>query len=517
MIPLWSESYYEELQHRREKTFLGGGERRIERQHAKGKLTARERLALLFDNGEYQEINQMIESRSTDFGMPEKKVPGDGIVTAYGKINGRLAYAASQDFTVCGGSGGEEYALKMCKLLELAIKTRAPFINLNDSGGARIEEGICSLSAYSRLFYLNSVASGLIPQIAAIMGPCAGGASYSPALCDYIFMVRGNSQMYLTGPAVVKTVTMEDVTAEELGGADVHMRKSGVAHFAYDDEIGCLNGIRQLLSYLPSNCDEKPPVQYGRPMDLCRGLDKVVVENSRLIYDVNAVIGAFTDRHSFFEVQKEFAPNIVVGFARIEGKAIGIVANQPNYLAGSLGYNAADKAARFVRFCDCFNIPLLSLVDVPAFLPGKDQEYAGVIRHGAKLLYAFSEATVPKICLIMRKGYGGAFCAMNSKSLSADVVYAWPIAQVAVMGAQGAVSIIFNKQIKAAEDPEAERAALVQEYEEKFMNPYYAASRGFVDEVILPTETKAKILAALEALENKREERPRKKHDNMPM
>lgn len=517
MIPLWNESFYDELERRREIVALGGGQARIDRQHSKGKLTARERLAILFDNGEYHEINQMIESRSTDFGMQDKKVPGDGIVTAWGLINGRLAYAASQDFTVSGGSGGEEYALKMCKLLELAIKTRAPFINLNDSGGARIEEGICSLSAYSRLFYLNSVASGLIPQIAAIMGPCAGGAAYSPALCDYIFMVRGTSQMYLTGPSVVKTVTMEDVTAEELGGADVHMSRSGVAHFAYDDDVSCLNGIRRLLSYLPSNCDEKPPYLAGKPMNLCRGLDKVVVENSRLIYDVHAVIGSFVDRHSFMEVQPDFAKNIVVGFARLEGQTVGIVANQPKFLAGSLDYNAGDKSARFVRFCDCFNIPLITLVDVPAFLPGKDQEYNGVIRHGAKLLYAYSEATVPKICLILRKGYGGAFCAMNSKSMSADIVYAWPIAQIAVMGSMGAVNIIFNKQIKNAEDPARVRDELVQEYEEKFMNPYYAASRGFVDEVILPAETKDRLVVALEMLKNKKEDRPAKKHDNMPM
>ena len=517
MIPLWNESFYDELERRREIVALGGGQARIDRQHSKGKLTARERLAILFDNGEYHEINQMIESRSTDFGMQDKKVPGDGIVTAWGLINGRLAYAASQDFTVSGGSGGEEYALKMCKLLELAIKTRAPFINLNDSGGARIEEGICSLSAYSRLFYLNSVASGLIPQIAAIMGPCAGGAAYSPALCDYIFMVRGTSQMYLTGPSVVKTVTMEDVTAEELGGADVHMSRSGVAHFAYDDDVSCLNGIRRLLSYLPSNCDEKPPYLAGKPMNLCRGLDKVVVENSRLIYDVHAVIGSFVDRHSFMEVQPDFAKNIVVGFARLEGQTVGIVANQPKFLAGSLDYNAGDKSARFVRFCDCFNIPLITLVDVPAFLPGKDQEYNGVIRHGATLLYAYSEATVPKICLILRKGYGGAFCAMNSKSMSADIVYAWPIAQIAVMGSMGAVNIIFNKQIKNAEDPARVRDELVQEYEEKFMNPYYAASRGFVDEVILPAETKDRLVVALEMLKNKKEDRPAKKHDNMPM
>lgn len=514
---MWNNDFFNELNSRRQKVFLGGGRERIDKQHAKGKLTARERLALLFDDGQYQEINQMIESRCTDFGMEQKKVPGDGLVSAYGKINGRGAYAVSQDFTVCGGSGGEEYALKMCKLLELAIKTRSPFINLNDSGGARIEEGICSLSAYSRLFYLNSVASGLIPQIAAIMGPCAGGASYSPALCDYIFMMRKTSQMYLTGPAVVKSVTREEVTAEELGGSDVHMKRSGVAHFAYDDERELLQGIRQLLSYLPSNCDTQPPMQAGVAVDACHNLVNIVPENSRLAYDIHAVINSFVDEGSFMEVQNEFARNIVVGFSRINGSPVGIVANQPNFMAGSLDYHTADKAARFVRFCDCFNIPLLTLVDVPAFLPGKDQEYNGVIRHGAKLLYAFSEATVPKVCLIMRKGYGGAFCAMNSKSMSADIVYAWPIAQIAVMGSEGAVNIIYHRQLKNAADPQAEREKYIAEYNEKFMNPYYAASRGFVDEVILPEETKAKIVNAFAMLQNKKDERPRKKHDNMPM
>ena len=518
MIILWDNHFVDELNCRRQKTFDGGGSKRIEKQHSKGKMTARERLSVLFDDGVYYEINQMIESRCTDFDMREKKVSGDGIVTAYGHVNGKLTFAASQDFTVCGGSGGEEYALKMCKVLELAIKSKAPFVNLNDSGGARIEEGICSLSAYSRLFYLNSIASGLIPQIAAIMGPCAGGAAYSPALCDFVFMVNGTSQMYLTGPAVVKTVTMEEVSSEELGGAKVHMTKSGVAHFSYDDDEGCIDGIRRLLSYLPQNCDEKPYDSVsGKSMDLCRGLSEVVSEDTRLVYDVHAVIGSFTDRHSFMEVQPEFAKNIVVGFAKIEGKVIGIVANQPNYLAGALDVDASDKSARFVRFCDCFNIPIISLVDVPAFLPGKQQEYNGVIRHGAKLLYAFSEATVPKICIILRKGFGGAFCAMNSKSLSADVVYAWPIAKIAVMGSDGAVNIIFRKQIKASDDPDTERDKLIKEYDNKFMNPYFAASRGFVDEVILPAETKDRILSALDMLKNKKEARPTKKHDNMPM
>lgn len=514
---MWNKKYIQELEQYRAQIRQGGGQKRIDKQHAKSKLTARERLSLLFDNGQYQEFNQMTESRCTDFGMDQKRVPGDGVVTACGTINGRLVFAASQDFTVSGGSGGEEYALKMCNLLEKAIDMRAPFVNLNDSGGARIEEGVCSLSAYSRLFYLNSIASGLIPQIAAIMGPCAGGASYSPALCDFIFMVKGTSQMYLTGPAVVKTVTGEEVTSEQLGGASVHMEKSGVAHFLYNSDQECLEGVRKLLSYLPANCNENPPVIPGRSMDLCRGLEEVVVDNQRLTYDVRAVIGSFTDKGSFLEVQKDFAPNITVGLGRIEGKVVGFVANQPHHLAGSLDYNAADKSARFVRFCDCFNIPIISLVDVPAFFPGKNQEYNGVIRHGAKLLYAFSEATVPKICLILRKGYGGAFCAMNSKSMSADIVYAWPIAQIAVMGAEGAVSIVFRKQLQNISDFEAERAKLIAEYEKQFMNPYYAAKRGFVDEVILPIETKNKLLSALSLLEDKKEERPKKKHDNMPM
>lgn len=514
---MWSDRTTTEFDRYEASVLAGGGAARMEKQHARGKLTARERLDLLLDEGSFLEINKSVESRCTDFGMDQKRVPGDGVVTGFGRIDGRTVCVCSQDFTVCGGSGGEEYALKMSKILERAIDMRVPFLNLNDSGGARIEEGICSLSAYSRLFYLNTVASGLIPQIAVIMGPCAGGASYSPALCDFVFMVKGTSQMYLTGPQVIKTVTGEDITAEQLGGAAMHMQKSGVAHFAYPDDASCLQGVRRLLSYLPDSCEGKPLSREGKPMDLCRWLPSVVSENQRLTYDVRAVIGAFADKRSFLEVQSEFARNMVVGFARIDGKPVGVVANQPRYLGGSLDFNAADKAARFIRCCDCFNIPLISLADVPAFLPGKEQEQNGVIRHGAKLLYAFSEATVPKVCLILRKGYGGAFCAMNSKSMSADIVYAWPIAQIAVMGAPGAVNIIFRKQIAAAADPEAERSRLIDEYEEMFMNPYYAAQRGYVDEIIRPEDTKQKLVSALRALETKHDERPHKKHGNMPL
>ena len=505
------------LQEKQSLSRLGGGQARIDSQHKKGKLTARERIELLLDPGTFVEIGAFVEHRSRDFGMEEEVYLGDGVVTGYGKVSGRLVYIFSQDFTVFGGSLSETHAEKIVKIMDHALQNGAPVIGLNDSGGARIEEGICSLSAYSRLFYLNTVASGLIPQIAVIMGPCAGGASYSPALCDFVFMVKGTSQMYLTGPQVIKTVTGEDITAEQLGGAAMHMQKSGVAHFAYPDDASCLQGVRRLLSYLPDSCEGKPLSREGKPMDLCRWLPSVVSENQRLTYDVRAVIGAFADKRSFLEVQSEFARNMVVGFARIDGKPVGVVANQPRYLGGSLDFNAADKAARFIRCCDCFNIPLISLADVPAFLPGKEQEQNGVIRHGAKLLYAFSEATVPKVCLILRKGYGGAFCAMNSKSMSADIVYAWPIAQIAVMGAPGAVNIIFRKQIAAAADPEAERSRLIDEYEEMFMNPYYAAQRGYVDEIIRPEDTKQKLVSALRALETKHDERPHKKHGNMPL
>ena len=514
---MWNPTVIKELEQNRAIVNSGGGINLIEKQHSRGKLTARERIDLLFDRGTFQELSEMVESRTTDFGMEQKKVLGDGVVGGYGEICGRLVFAISQDFTVCGGAGGEEYALKICKILEKAIEARAPFVNLNDSGGARIEEGICSLSAYSRLFYLNTVASGVIPQIAAVMGPCAGGASYSPALCDFILMTKNSSQMYITGPQVIKTVTGQDVTGEELGNWEIHMKKSGNIHFAFEDDKACLRGIRKLLSYLPSNNTEHPPIIASAPVDRSRELSDFVPDNKRKPYDVKGVIERLVDKDSFFEVQDLYAQNMVVGFARIDGRSVGFVANQPKHMGGAIDGNAADKASRFIRFCDCFNIPLVSLVDVPAFLPGIEQEHSGIIRHGAKLLYAFSEASVPKVCLIMRKAYGGAFCAMNSKSMSADVVYAWPIAEVAVMGDAGAVNIIFRKQIQNSNDPAAERDRLVGEYSEKFMNPYFAAKRGFVDQVVFPEETRAKIAAALKMLQNKKEERIWKKHGNMPL
>lgn len=514
---MWNDTIISDYAQRKTKAMLGGGAKRIEKQHSKGKWTARERLDLLFDPGTFQELEIMRETRSTDFGMAEKASPGDGVVIGYGKVNGRTVCASSQDFTVCGGAGGEEYALKICHILQLAIDMKAPFVNFNDSGGARIEEGICSLSAYSRLFQLNTLASGYIPQIAVIMGPCAGGASYSPALCDFILMVEKTSQMYITGPKVVQSVTGENVDAETLGGSDVHMVKSGVAHFSYQNERECIEGLKKLLSYIPQNCNSKPDdIQALKSKD-GKQLYELVPDNQKRVYDMHAVIENLVDKNSFFEVHSRFAPNVIVGFARIDGKSTGIVANQPRFLAGSLDCDAADKLSRFVRFCDCFNIPIVTFVDVPAFLPGTTQENSGIIRHGAKILYAFSEATVPKVCIILRKAFGGAFCAMNSKSMGADIVFAWPIAQIAVMGAEGAVNIIFRKQIENSENPQKEKDDLVLKYEEKFMNPYFAAARGYVDEVILPEETRERIISALDALKNKEVHTPQKKHGNIPL
>lgn len=514
---MWDSNVLSRYEAAMEKAALGGGEARIEKQHKRGKFTARERLTFLFDAGSFHEINALAESRITDFGMESRIVPGDGVITGFGRINGRWVCASSQDFTVCGGAGGETGTLKMCEILQKAIDMGVPYVNLNDSGGARIEEGICSLSAYSRLFRLNSAASGYIPQISVIMGPCAGGAAYSPALSDFIFMVEGKSQIYLTGPKVIKTVTGEEIDAETLGGARVHMMKSGVAHFSYPDERKCLDAVKRLLSYLPSNCREEPPRREGTPSNLCRGLYETVSDNQKKIYDAKLVIEAVCDKESFMELHSEFARNAVVGFGSVEEQTVGFVANQPTFMAGALDCDAADKIARFVRFCDCFNIPVVSFVDVPAFLPGSDQENKGVIRHGAKILYAFAEATVPKICVILRKAYGGAYCAMNSKDLGADIVYAWPTAQIAVMGAEGAVNIIFKKRIERADDSVSEQNKLVEQYESKFMNPYYAASRGFVDEVILPEQTRDKLVNALEALKTKRVERIYKKHGNIPL
>ena len=505
------------LNARRAAAAAGGGLDRIAKQHASGKLTARERMDALFDDGTFAEINDMITSRATDFGMDKKKRPGDGVVTGYGLIHGRLAFAASQDFTVGGGSLGEAQAMKICRVMDKALEMKAPFISINDSGGARIEEGIDGLAGYADIFYRNTIASGVIPQISVILGPCAGGACYSPAITDYIFMTEKNSQMYITGPAVVKSVTGEIISSSDLGGATVHSTTSGVAHFVYPDDLSCLNGVRRLLGYLPQNNAEKPMHVSTQEKDNCVALCDIVPEDSKKPYDVRDVINTFVDEGSFFEVQPLFARNIVVGFARLAGDTIGIVANQSQFMAGSLEINASDKGARFIRFCDCFNIPILTLVDVPAFLPGSQQEHGGIIRHGAKLLFAYSEATVPKVGLIMRKAYGGAYIAMNSKGTGADIVYAWPIAQIAVMGASGAVSIIGKKAIEAADNPTAKKEELLDAYNDRFMNPYIAAEHGYVDEVILPEETREKIVSAFAMLKTKTGVRPAKKHGNIPL
>lgn len=512
----WQDSI-DRLNRKRNKVAEAGGLDRIAKQHSSGKLTARERMEALFDDTTFVEINDMITSRATDFGMDKKKRPGDGVVTGYGYIHGRIAFASSQDFTIGGGSLGEAQAMKICRAMDKALEMKAPFISINDSGGARIEEGIDGLSGYADIFYRNTIASGVIPQISVILGPCAGGACYSPAITDYIFMTEKNSQMYITGPAVVKSVTGEIISSVDLGGAAVHSTTSGVAHFVYQDDLSCLNGVRELLGYLPQNNEEKPMNVPGIKRDNSVSLSNIVPVDSKKPYDVRNVINAFIDDDSFFEVQPDFARNIVVGFARLDGDTIGIIANQSQYMAGSLEINASDKAARFIRFCDCFNIPLLTLVDVPAFLPGSQQEHGGIIRHGAKLLFAYSEATVPKVGLIMRKAYGGAYIAMNSKGTGADIVYAWPIAEIAVMGAAGAVSIIGKKEIEKAENPTAKKEELLDAYNEKFMNPYIAAEHGYVDEVILPEETRSKIAAAFRMLKTKERSLPKKKHGNIPL
>ena len=506
-----------DLAKRRQTANAAGGVERIEKQHASGKLTARERMEALFDDGTFVEINDMILSRATDFGMDKKKKPGDGVVTGYGYIHGRVAFASSQDFTVGGGSLGEAQAMKICRAMDMALEMKAPFISINDSGGARIEEGIDGLSGYADIFYRNTIASGVIPQISVILGPCAGGACYSPAITDYIFMTEKTSQMYITGPAVVKSVTGEVITSSELGGAQVHASTSGVAHFVYPDDLSCLNGVRALLGYLPQNNAEHAMNVPGTEVDNCASLQDIVPADPKRGYDVRDVIATFVDKGSFFEVQPDFARNIVVGFGRLSGETVGIVANQAAFMAGSLEINASDKGARFIRFCDCFNIPILTLVDVPAFLPGSQQEHGGIIRHGAKMLFAYAEATVPKVSVIMRKAYGGAYIAMNSKGLGADVVYAWPIAEIAVMGASGAVSIIGKKAIDSAEDPAAKRQELLNDYNEKFMNPYIAAEHGYVDEVIMPEETRARVLNAFRMLKTKKRDLPGKKHGNIPL
>lgn len=497
---------------------LGGGQKRIDAQHKKGKLTARERLHFLLDEGSFEEIGMLVTHRSTNFNLDQQKILGDGVVTGYGTINGRLIYVFAQDFTVMGGSLAEAHAEKICKIMDLAMKNGAPIIGLNDSGGARIQEGVVSLGGYADIFYKNTLASGVVPQLSAVMGPCAGGAVYSPALTDFIFMVEDSSYMFVTGPNVVKTVTHEEVSSEELGGASTHSSKSGVAHFSCANEIALIEDLKSLLSYIPQNCEEEAPkYPYTLSNEKRESLNDSIPENPNQPYDMKEVIEGIIDADSFFEVHKNYAENIVCGFARIAGKSIGIVANQPASLAGVLNIEASIKGARFVRFCDCFNIPLLVLEDVPGFLPGTDQEWNGIITHGAKLLYAFAEATVPRITVITRKAYGGAYDVMNSKHIGADLNFAWPSAEIAVMGAKGAAEIIFKKEIKDAEDSEAKWKEKEQEYADLFANPYNAAARGYIDEVIEPAETRQKLIKAFDMLKNKVDQLPKKKHGNIPL
>ena len=504
---------------KREASKLGGGQPRIDKQHQQGKLTARERITLLLDEGTFQEIGQFVEHRATTFGLEKQHFAGDGVVTGFGTIHGRLIYVFSQDFTVLGGSLSETHAAKICRIMDLAMKNGAPVIGLNDSGGARIQEGVVSLAGYADIFYRNTRASGVVPQISVIMGPCAGGAVYSPALTDFIFMVEETSYMFVTGPNVVKTVTHEEVSSEELGGAKAHAEKSGVNHFTATNDVECLKKVRDLVTYFPQNASEMAPQpqQFSFNPSKKEAIRSVLPENVNVPYDIRKVVECVIDDNSFREVQEDFAKNIVVGFARLEGRSIGIVANQPAALAGVLDIDASRKGARFVRFCDSFNIPLLVFEDVPGFLPGTDQEWRGIITHGAKLLYAFSEATVPRITVITRKAYGGAFDVMNSKNIGADMNYAWPTAEIAVMGAKGAAEIIFKREIATAEDPQAKWLEKEAEYAEMFANPYRAAERGIVDDVILPEETRAKLIAGFKMLEKKAETLPMKKHGNIPL
>jgi propionyl-CoA carboxylase beta chain len=501
-----------------EKAKLGGGETRIEKQHQKKKLTARERINYLMDEGSFEEVGILVTHRSTDFGLEKQRFFGDGVVTGYGTVNKRLVYVYAQDFTVFGGALSETHAEKICKIMDLAVKVGAPVIGLNDSGGARIQEGVRSLGGYADIFYRNVQSSGVIPQISAIMGPCAGGAVYSPAMTDFTIMVEETSYMFVTGPNVVKTVTNEAVSSEELGGASAHSTKSGVTHLTAPNDVQCLEKIKKLISYIPENNREKTPMlPYVLGEELREELENIIPEDTHKPYDMKKVIAGICDKDSFFEIHKDYAENIVVGFSRLAGRSIGIIANQPMNLAGVLDVNSSKKAARFTRFCDSFNIPLLVLVDVPGFLPGTDQEWRGIIVHGAKLLYALSEATVPRVTVITRKAYGGAYDVMNSKHIGADMNFAWPTAEIAVMGAKGASEIIFKKEIAAADDPEAKWKEKEAEYAEKFANPYGAARRGFIDEVILPKNTRRKLIKAFSMLENKQVDRPKRKHGNIPL
>jgi len=509
----------EDLLRRREMVLEGGGLDKVEKQHQKGKLTARERIYKLLDEDSFVEIDAYVEHRCIDFGMEKQRIPGEGVVTGYGTIDGRLVYVYAQDFTVLGGSLGEYHAKKITKIMDMALKMGAPLIGLNDSGGARIQEGVDALSGYGNIFFRNTLASGVIPQISVIMGPSAGGAVYSPALTDFIFMVDKTSQMFITGPQVIKAVTGEDVSAEELGGSITHSTKSGVAHFRAENDEECLEMVRKLLSYLPSNNLEDPP-QMVTDDDINRLSDRlveIIPDSPNKPYDMKEVISEVVDEGVYFESQSMYAQNIITAFARLNGRTVGIIANQPKVLAGCLDINASDKASRFIRFCDAFNIPLLNIVDVPGFLPGTNQEYGGIIRHGAKMLYAYSEATVPKVTLIVRKAYGGAYLAMCSKDLGADLVLAWPTAEIAVMGPDGAANIVFKNEIKSSDDPVAKRNEKINDYRENFANPYRAAARGYVDDVVLPQETRPRLISAFDMLMSKRESRPSKKHGNFPV
>ena len=508
-----------DLEKRREEARLGGGAARIAQQHERGKLTARERLDILLDDGSFQETGVFVRHQVRDFGLEERRPYGDGVVTGFGTIDGRLVYVYSQDFTVFGGSLGLAHARKITRLIHLALENGAPVIGLNDSGGARIQEGVDSLGGYAEIFLLNTMASGVVPQLSAVLGPCAGGAVYSPAITDFVFMAKNTSYMFVTGPSVVKTVTQEEVTAEELGGARTHTEKSGVAHMACENEVECLHRIRDLFGFIPQNCEDAPPfVPTDDPPDrMDEALNDMVPEHPNKPYDMLEVIRALVDERNFFEIHAEFAPNLLVGFARLGGKSIGVVANNPAALAGVLDMDASVKGARFVRFCDAFNIPLLVLEDVPGFMPGTDQEWGGIIRHGAKLLYAFCEATVPKITVITRKAYGGAYDVMNSKHIRGDLNFAWPTAEIAVMGPKGAVEIIYKRQLAEADDPAAAEEDFIQHYRDTFANPYIAAGQGYIDDIIFPAETRYRLVRGFDMLRNKVARNPRKKHGNIPL
>jgi len=513
------EDRIEDLRERREAARKGGGEERIERQHEKGKLTARERVDYFLDDGTFHEFDQFRTHRSHNFGMESRQIPGDGVVTGYGEVNGRTVFVFAHDFTVFGGSLGEVLAEKVCKVMDRAVEVGAPIIGLNDSAGARIQEGVDALAGFTEIFHRNQQASGVVPQISAIMGPCAGGAVYSPSITDFIFMVEGTSHMYITGPGVTETVTGEEVTHEELGGAVTHASKTGIADVSAADEEAALDGIRRLLSYLPQNNVEDPPRVDPRddPERRDESLEDVVPDSPQQPYDVTDVVDGVVDEDSFYELGGEFAQNLVIGFARLDGRSVGVVANQPRVNAGTLTVDASLKGSRFVRFCDSFNVPILTFVDVPGYMPGTEQEHRGIIRHGAKLLYAYSEATVPLMTVITRKAYGGAYCVMASKHLGADVNYAWPTAEIAVMGPKGAVNLLYDDELAAADDPESLREDLIAEYREEFANPYTAADRGFLDDVVEPAETRARLVDDLEMLSSKRETGPDRKHGNIPL